>query len=379
MQIVALSWLVWRMTKSPFLLGAVEGSHMLPVLALGLFGGWIADRFHRQKILIATQFVAMCQALALAVLTLTGAIQVWHCIVLALIMGTINAFEVPSRQAFLSELVSKDDLVNAISLNSSLFNGARIAGPALAGLLVPIVGEGVCFLVNAFSYIATLTAFWLIRTDKDREVVEARKSTVIAESFRFIIKRPHVVRVLCLGAVMSLCGMNYGVLMPIFASEILNGDIRTLAALRAGAGIGACAAAIILASRASGERLKKGIGYASMIFGAMLLSFAWSRTYWLSQILIVVAGFAMTTQLSGGHSLMQLAVSDRLRGRVLSVYMTVMMGLSPIGSFIIGWAAARWGAPPVVSVCASICVLAGALYTISRLLAPKERLEPAKG
>ncbi|HEY9785660.1 MAG TPA: MFS transporter [Candidatus Obscuribacterales bacterium] len=364
MQSVALSWLVYKMTRSPLLLGVVEGAHLLPVLFLGMAGGLVADRADKKTVLILAQLIAMAQAITLAALTLTHHIEVWHCVALALVLGTVNAFEVPSRQAFLPELVDRDDLVNAISLNSSLFNGARVLGPALAGILVPFAGEGVCFLLNALSYTATLLAFVLINAKAPEPIEEQESSGGLLGGWRFVLEERTVLRLLLLGAVMSLLGMNYGVLMPVFASEILHGDVRTLAVLRAGAGIGAFAAALALASRGTGERLKSGVGYASMTFGSVLACFAWSTNFWLSLALICMVGFAMTTQLSGGHSLVQLAVNDRVRGRVLSIYMTVMMGLAPLGSMVIGWAAGKWSAPPVVTFCGFACAAAGLLYTL---------------
>lgn len=371
MQQVALSWLVYRMTRSALMLGFTEGAQLLPVLALGLVGGWFADRVDRQKILIATQTLAMCQAVILALLTLSGHIEIWHCVVLALLVGVINAFEIPARQAFLSELVDRKDLVNAVSLNSSVFTGARIAGPAVAGLLIPLVGEGTCFAINAFSFVATVIAFSLIRVTEKGEPKTAEGGSVFAESFQFIKLQPHVLRLLFLGAAMSFFGMNYNVLMPIFASEILHGDVRTLAGLRAAAGVGALIAALLLASRGSGDRLQAGIGYASMTFGSALILFAWSTSLVFSVPLILIAGFAMTSQLSGGHSLIQLAATDKLRGRVLSIYMTIMLGLAPLGSLAIGWAASKWGAPQVVTWCAVMCILAGIFYTLSGLTSRK--------
>lgn len=364
MQQVALSWLVYRMTHSTYLLGVVEGASLLPVMLLGLLGGWVADHSRKKDVLIVCQLVAMIQALVLALLTFNNQIEVWHCIALALLLGTVNAFEIPTRQSFLPQLIDRKDLVNAISLNSSIFNGARIIGPAIAGLAIPFFGEAACFFLNAASYLSTLIAYILIKDNNGNGQADAAEKKAIADGVKFILNSPTIVRLIFLGGVISLCGMNYNVLMPVFASDILHGDVRTLAMLRAGAGLGAFSAALLLASRGKGEFLKVNLGFASILFGMSLFAFSLSSQYWLCQIIIVFVGFFLTSQLSGGHSLVQLAVKDDLRGRVLGIYLIVMMGFSPVGSLIIGWSAAHYGAPLVVSACACICMVAGLVYTL---------------
>lgn len=364
MQQVALSWLVYRLTQSAFMLGVVESAVLFPVMLFGLFGGAVADKQDRRTVLIICQLISMLQALMLALLTFNNQIQVWHCVALALLLGTVNAFEIPTRQSFLPELIDRKDLVNAISLNSSIFNGARIIGPAIAGVAIPLVGEASCFFLNAASYMWTLLAYSLISIDSAQKEENADEKKRISEGIDFILNSPTILRLIFLGGVISLCGMNYNVLMPVFASEILHGDVRTLAMLRAGAGLGAFCAALMLANRGKGDFLKVNLGFASVFFGLSLLAFSWSKQYWICQSVIVLVGFFLTSQLSGGHSLIQLAVKDELRGRVLSLYLIVMMGFSPLGSLVIGWSAHRFGAPPVVSVCASICILAGLIYTV---------------
>ncbi len=363
MQQVALSWLVYRLTHSAFLLGLVEGATLFPVMLFGLFGGWVADRSEKRTVLIVCQLGAMMQALILALLTYNNQIQVWQCVALALFLGTVNAFEIPCRQSFLPELIDRKDLVNAISLNSSIFNGARVIGPAIAGIAIPIFGEAACFSLNAASYLSTLIAYTLITARRERHLEQIEKKG-IGEAIAFIRNSQTIIRLLFLGGVISLCGMNYNVLMPVFASDVFHGDVRTLAMLRGGAGLGAFLAALTLASRGKGDFLKVNLGFAAILFGLSLMAFSSLKEYWLCQSVIVLVGFFLTAQLSGGHSLMQLAVEDELRGRVLSVYLIVMMGFSPLGSLIIGWSAAHYGAPAVVSVCAIICMLAGAIYTL---------------
>ncbi len=364
MQQVALSWLVYRLTHSAFLLGLVEGATLFPVMLLGLFGGWVADRSDKKSILIICQLVSMLQALILALLTFNNQVEVWHCLALALLLGCVNAFEIPCRQSFLPELIDRKDLVNAISLNSSIFNGARIIGPAIAGISIPIFGEAACFFLNAASYLSTLLAYTLIAVEQAKRSEETVEKKGIGEGVKFILSSPTIIRLMFLGGVISLCGMNYNVLMPVFASDVLHGDVRTLAMLRAGAGLGAFSAALMLANRGKSEFLKVNLGFAAILFGISLFAFSWSKEYWLCQSVIVLVGFFLTSQLSAGHSLIQLAVKDELRGRVLSIYLIVMMGFSPLGSLIIGWSAAHYGAPSVVSVCALICMLGGIIYTL---------------
>jgi len=209
-----------------------------------------------------------------------------------------------------------------------------------------------------------LIAYTLISVEKVHNITDSVDKKGVREGIDFILKSPTICRLMFLGGVISFCGMNYNVLMPVFASDILHGDVRTLAMLRAGAGLGAFTAALLLASRGKGEFLKVNLGFASIFFGLSLFTFSWLREYWLCQTVIVLVGFFLTAQLSSGHSLVQLSVKDELRGRVLSLYLIVMMGFSPLGSLIIGWAAAHYGAPVVVSVCALICMLAGLVYTI---------------
>jgi MFS family permease len=333
-------------------------------MLLGLFGGWVADRSDKKSVLIICQLVSMLQALILALLTFNNQVEVWHCVALALLLGAVNAFEIPCRQSFLPELIDRKDLVNAISLNSSIFNGARIIGPAIAGIAIPLVGEAACFFLNAASYLSTLIAYTMISVEPAKKGDESVEKKGIGEGINFILNTPTIIRLMFLGGVISLCGMNYNVLMPVFASDILHGDVRTLAMLRAGAGLGAFSAALMLANRGQGEFLKTNIGFASIFFGLSLLAFSFSKEYWLCQSVIVLVGFFLTAQLSSGHSLIQLAVKDELRGRVLSIYLIVMMGFSPLGSLTIGWSAAHFGAPIVVSVCALICMLAGIVYTV---------------
>lgn len=363
MQSLAVNWLVYRLTKSAFMLGVVNMAGLVPVLVLGLAGGWVADRADRRQTLLAVQALAMLQAIALAVLTFSGHLQVWHVIVLAAFLGAVNAFEMPARQALVVNMVHQEDVVNAISLNASLFHAARTVGPAAAGILVATAGEGTCFALNAVSFLAALVAIWLIRVPRARAVHPAdRQPLHVAEAFRFAFSTPHVLDVLALAAAASLFGMPYLVLMPVVASEVLHREVGALGALMAGASVGSCASALILANRATGELLRPGVGYACLGFSAALFAFAVSANFYLSLALTVPLGFCITSQLSGSHSLLQLAVSDELRGRVSSIWMMTMLGLLPLGSLAVGWFASLYGASTALVGCAGLCAISAVFY-----------------
>jgi MFS family permease len=364
MQSVALSWLVYRLTHSPVALAQVESANLLPMLIFGLAGGSLADKVDRKKMLLCTQILAMLQAIVLAYLTLTNQVQIWEAIALAAWVGTCSAFEVPSRQALLVDLVEREDLVNAISLNSSLFQGARTIGPALGGMLVAAAGEGICFVINAISFLAAIVAISMLKVKKKEKVSHA-DTRHISQALKFVWQEIPVRRVLLLQIVLSLFGLQFTVLLPMFASDVLGGDVKTLGMLRAIAGVGALLAALNLAHRGSGEFLKRAIGFASVGFSVALIAFCFSRSLWISLGLASLIGMAMTTQMSGGHSLFQLAVSDRLRGRVMSIYMMVVLGLAPFGSYFVGICAARWGAPLTVAVCGVVCLCSGITYLLA--------------
>jgi MFS family permease len=367
MQAVALSWLVYRMTRSPMALGIVECATLLPMLIFGLAGGWLSDKFDRRKVFLATQMLAMIQAVVLAVLTFSHQVQLWQAVLLAAVLGTLNAFEVPSRQALLVDLVDRDDLVNAVSLNSSVFSSARTIGPALAGILVSFAGEGFCFAVNAVSYLATIIAVSLISVEKQQKTEDSKNGSInVLDAIKYVMHDRLIRRVLFLAGMTTIFGWQYAVLMPIFASEILHGDARLLGLLRGCAGFGAFAAALVIASRGSGHFLEKAIAYFSLGLGVFLCAFAFSTSVWLSLFLAVCTGFFVTSILSGGQSLIQLQVDDNLRGRVMSIYMTVMLGISPVGSLLMGFMANRYGVQLTVFGCACVTIASGALYLLVR-------------
>ena len=318
---IAEAWLVYRMTHSSLLLGAVAFAGQIPVFLLAPIGGMAADRWNRRYIVIATQATSMVLAMILALLTLSGRVRVWEVMMLASLMGVVNAFDIPTRQAFLVEMVGREDLMNAIALNSSMFNGARIIGPAIAGILVATVGEGWCFFANSVSYIAVIAGLLMMhiaRTPSD--LMQAPPLERIAEGFRFVRDTAPIRALLMLLGLVSLVAMPYSVLMPIFAARILHGNARTLGVLMGATGVGALAGALTLATRKGVRGLGRWVALACSGFGVSLILFSFSRWYLISVLLLVPVGFMMMVQMASSNTLIQAMVPDRLRGRTMAVY-----------------------------------------------------------
>jgi MFS family permease len=363
MQSVAQAWLVYRLTGSSVLLGAVGFAGQIPVFLLSAVGGIVADRYSRRHIVIATQTASMLLAFVLAALTLSGSVRIWHIFVLSALLGTANSFDIPARQSFIVEMVGKRDLMNAIALNSSMFNASRVVGPAIAGLLVAGIGEGWCFFVNGVSFLAVIAGLLLMDV-KRREAVNQPASPIsrVVEGFRFVIRNPPVHAILILLGIVSVTGMPYTVLMPIFADRILHGGARALGGLSAVAGVGALAGALLLASRKDLKGLGRWVAVSALGFGASLAAFAASRQLWLSGAILVPTGFFIMIEMGSSNTLIQSMVPDRLRGRVMSVYSMMFMGMAPIGSLIAGAAAARFGAPATVAAAGAVCMAAAAVF-----------------
>jgi MFS family permease len=387
MQSVAQAWLVYRLTGSGLLLGAVGFSGQIPVFLLAPIGGIVADRWDRRRIVIATQVSSMILAFVLALLTLLGRVHVWHVFVLAALLGVVNAFDLPGRQSFLVEMVGKEDLMNAIALNSSMFNGARILGPAVAGILVAKYGEGWCFFANGASYIAVIVGLLMMRI-KPRPAVPQIGSPLehILEGFRFVDRTAPIKALLYLLGIISLVGLPYTVLMPIFADKVLHtggqemasllgshdlGAVR-LGILMGATGVGALMGALTLAARTGITGLSRWIAWACGGFGVSLILFSFSKSFWLSVALLVPVGYCMMLQTSSSNTLIQAMVPDALRGRVMAVYAMMLMGMAPIGAFFGGALADRLGAPITVGTGAVACV-AAALWFGSHL--PRIRVE----
>jgi len=361
MQSVAQSWLVYRLTGSSLLLGLVGFASQIPVFLLGSIGGAVADRYSRHRIVIATQTSAMVLAFILSALTLLGHIRVWQVMTLAALLGIVNAFDIPARQAFVVEMVRSEDLINAIALNSSMVNGARIIGPAVAGVTVAAVGEGWCFFGNAVSYIAVIVGLLLMDVrPRERNRASATGLESIIEGFRFVARTGPIRALLLLLGLVSLTGMPYAVLMPIFADKILHGGARGLGLLMGAAGIGALAGTLTLAAKREVRGLGRWIFFASVGFGASIILFALSRSFPLSIALLVPVGFSMMLQMSSSNTLIQTMVPDELRGRVMALYSMMLMGMAPFGSLLAGAMANHLGAPHTVALGGLTCV-AGSL------------------
>ena len=363
MQSVALAWLVYRFTGSALLLGLVGFADKIPIFLLGLAGGVVADRFDRHRVVITTQILSMLQALALWMLVAGGQITVTHIFILATISGIINAFDLPGRQSFIASMVAQDDLPNALALNSSVFNAARILGPAIAGIVVAAIGEGPCFLLNAISYIAVIGCLAMMRFDKRPGTAEVASTfQYLAKGLRFVWTTPPVRALLVLLGLASILGMPYVVLMPIFAGEILHSGARGLGTLMGCTGIGAFAGAATLARRASVKGLGRVTAAASIGFGLTLVVFSLSSDFLFSCLILVVTGFTMITQAASTNLLIQSFCPDELRGRVMSIYTIMLVGMTPFGSLMAGALAHTVGARVTVAVGGLLCAIAGIVF-----------------
>lgn len=363
MQSVAQSWLVYQLTGSATLLGLVGFCGQIPVLVLATFGGAVADATDRRRILLATQTASMLLALTLSALTFTGVVQVWHVFTLAALLGVSNAFDIPARQSFVVEMVGREDLPNAIALNSSMFNGARIVGPAVAGLLVARVGEAWCFLLNGASYVAVIVGLLMISVaPRERTPRTLSGLAHAAEGFRYVARTRPIRGLLMMLGLTSLFGMPYAVLMPIFADQILGGGAQGLGLLMGASGIGALGAAVTLAGRRTVRGLGRWVAYASAGFGAGLIAFSFSRSFWLSAAILVPTGFAVMIQMAASNTLVQAMVPDELRGRVMAVYSMMFMGFAPFGALLAGWLAERVGAPETIAIGGMVCIATAGVF-----------------
>ena len=370
---IAEAWLVYRLTGSSLLLGTVAFAGQIPIFLLGPIGGLAADRWDRRRIILGTQASSMILAFILAFLTLSKRVTVAEVTIIATLMGVVNAFDVPARQSFLVEMVGREDLMNAIALNSSMFNGARVIGPSVAGILVASIGEGWCFFANAVSYIAVIAGLLLMQVRR-APATEHRASPIehIAEGFRFVRNTAPIRVLLLLTGVISIAALPYSVLMPIFAARILHGNARTLGVLMGATGIGALLGALALASRTKLRGLAKLVAMACAGFGTSLILFSLSRSYPLSVVLLVPVGFFVMVQMASTNTLIQSMVPDRLRGRTMAVYSMMFLGLAPIGALLAGTLADRIGAPWTVAL-GGIGAIVGAAIFAHHL--PKIRVE----
>jgi MFS family permease len=361
---VATGWLVYRLTGSAFLLGLVSFAGQIPTLFLGPFAGVWVDRWNRHRVLLFTQTLSMIQSFALAALALAKIITVNEIILLNLFQGAVNAFDMPARQAFVIEMVEQpEDLGNAIALNSSLVNAARLIGPSVAGLLIALAGEGCCFLIDGISYLAVIASLLaMVVTVREREHAHGSVLSELRDGWIYIRGFRPIWWILLLLALISLVGMPYTTLMPIFAGRILHGGANTLGFLMGATGVGALIGAVRLAARRSVLGLGRLIPMTAAGFGASLFVFSLSRYQWLSMLLLVVTGFCFMQQMASSNTILQTIVEDKKRGRVMSFYSMAFQGVAPFGSLIAGAAASRIGAPLTLLIGGAICIAGAALF-----------------
>ena len=372
MQSTAQLWLVYKLTHSAALLGVFGFANQVPILFLASIGGYVGDRYDRHKGVIVTQTAAMILAFLLAGLTLSGAIHdargAWVVIFIAFLVGIVNAFDVPIRQAFLVQMVGKEDLPNAIALNSSIFNGARVVGPAIAGFAIAWIGEGWCFFLNSVSFLAVIIALVAMRL----EPVERKPSTEspwqsLLQGFRFAMGDLPIRSALLLLSWLSLLGLQYSVFLPIFANDILHGGPRGMGLLMSAAGVGAVLGALHFAARTEFTGLARWIAGTTTMCGIGLTIFSQSRVFWLSTVVLFVVGFSATVEMAATNTIIQRRVPDELRGRVMAVYATMFMGVQPIGSLLAGGVAKRIG-PQFTLGLFGLLVLAGGLVFLFRVV-----------
>jgi MFS family permease len=374
---VATAWLVYRMTHSALLLGIVSFVGQLPTFVFAPFAGVWVDRLNRHRVLIATQALAMLQSLSLAALAFAKVITVSEIIWLGALQGLINAFDMPTRQAFVMQMIEeKQDLGNAIALNSSMVNMARLIGPSFAGIVIATIGEGVCFLIDGLSYLAVIASLIAMRALQSQ--MSPKRASVfheLKEGLDYVSRFAPVRSILLLLALVSLLGMPYTVLMPIFAASVLHGGPHTLGFLMAASGVGALTGAVVLAARKSVRGLGKMIPIATGLFGAGLILFSLSHVFWLSLLLLLVAGFGMMMQMASSNTILQTIVPDEKRGRVMSYYTMAFVGMAPFGSLFAGSLANRIGAPATIMISGVGCA-AGAVWFAVRLKGLRNLVRP---
>jgi MFS family permease len=377
MQRIAMPWLVYHMTGSAFLLGVVSFAGQIPTFLLAPFAGVFTDRFNRYRVLLITQIVSLIQALILAILALTGSIQMWHIVTLSIILGCINAFDVPSRHSFVIEMVEKkEDLGNAIALNSMMFNGARLIGPSIAGVILATAGEGICFLINAVSYIFVISSLFMMHV-RPRELPkkESHMLKELKEGLSYTFGFAPIKHLILLLGLVSLMGSSYQVLMPVFAKEVLHGGSATYGFLMGAAGLGALLGAIYLASRETLLRLGRIIPAAAGLFGVGLIIMSFMKVFPVTLILIMFVGLGLMLHTASSNTILQIITEDDKRGRVMSFYTMAIMGTAPFGSLLAGFLAKYIGTSETILVGGLTCV-AGALIFLKKLPELKSIVRP---
>jgi len=364
MQRIATPWLVYSLTDSVFLLGVVGFAGQIPTFLIAPFAGVMVDRWNRYTILVITQFLAMIQAFILAFLFFNKSIEVWHILVLSVSLGCINAFDMPARQSLVIDMIDrKEDLGNAIALNSSMVNGSRLIGPSIAGVLISLTGEGSCFLLNGISYLFVILFLLMMHITPGK--ARAHPLNVMQEmkqGFTYTLGFAPIRYIILLLALVSLMGMPYTVLIPVFAKSILHGGSHTFGFLMGASGIGALIGAYYMASRKTVIGLVNLIPWFAAVFGLGLITFSLSRYFVLSIGLMLVTGLGMMMQMTTSNTIIQTIVDDDKRGRVMSFYTMAFMGTAPFGSLLAGALASRIGAPGTLMIGGAACIAAAILF-----------------
>ena len=383
MQQVAQSWLVYRLTGSATLLGIVGFATQIPVFGLGLIAGVIIDRYSPHRVTVLTQSAALVQALLLSLLTLMGWVQPAHIILLGFVLGIVNAFDMPARQALVNQMVDAKDLSNAVALNSSMINAARIVGPALAGIVVAKVGEGACFMINTVSYLAVIMALLAMKLPKKSDE-SARQFSIahsLVEGLRYTLATVPIRDVLLLLGLVGFMGMPYMTLMPVFAAKIHKSGADALGMMLGAVGFGALIGALFLAQRATVLGLGRIIVIATLGFGLGLIVFTVSRVFWLSLVILMGVGFGWMVLIAASNTALQTLADNEMRGRVMSLFSMMLVGMAPFGSLLAGWLADRIGAPLVVATGGAFCAVAGVIFAreLPRLRAAARPILVARG
>jgi MFS family permease len=377
MQQVAMIWLVYRLSHSAFLLGLVGFCSQIPSFFLAPVAGVFTDRWNLHRTILSTQSLAMGQAMVLAVLTLTGTVAVWHVLALSVCLGLVTAFDIPARQSFLIQMVEgRENLGNAIGLNSSMFNAARLVGPAVAGFMIAAVGEGLCFLLNALSFLAVLAALLAMRLPR-QAAGKPRQHVLheLMEGFRYAFGCLPIREILMLVALVNMAVMPLTVLLPVFATSVLHGGPDTLGLLTAAMGLGALLGALRVAYRKSVLGLGRQIAWASSIVGLSLIAFSCSHVLWLSLLLLATCGFSVLLETAASNTILQTIVDDDKRGRVMSFYAMAFLGAAPLGSLLAGSLASRLGVAHVVQLAGTMCIM-GSMVFAWRLPALRNVIRP---
>jgi MFS family permease len=366
MQNVAQSWLVYRITHSELLLGTTWFCSQIAVFALGPLGGLASDRYSRQKIVIVTQTLSMLQAFALAALTLTKTVQVWHVLALGTFLGVVNAFDMPGRQALVIQMTSQEDLINAISLNSAVFNAARVVGPGIAGLLVSAVGEGMCFFLNGVSFLAVIVCLMAMRLPRFEPHPPAPVMQHLIDGFRYAAGHQAVRRVLAFMAAATFAGMPAFVLMPFFADDIFHRGSKGLGYLMGAMGIGAVIGTLVLARRTSKTGLGRVMVVSGLTTGVAYLCFAYSRWFYFSLALMPIIGYSVMRQMASANTIIQTSIPDQYRGRIMALYAMTVVGLGPFGSLAAGAIAGRFGTRNALGCGGVLALVASSIFAWTR-------------